>query len=157
MLHLCPLNDIIKCLEAEQHDAIACLFCFLLCLLDRSRKHWCRLNAETELVQTGLVLQGEAGKWGQRAAVRPWGNIMEGGEKNFPHPPRRLRMEYFFFSFIFANLWNLAVLTVPCRLINVTRNQSSWCSREEVQLIWGEKKPQKRTIRGIRARRKRYA
>lgn len=94
-----PVNDIIKRLEAEQREAIACLFCFLLCLLDQSCKHQCWLNAEIELVQTGLVLQGEAGKWGQRAAVRPWKNITEGCKKTFPPPPFCLRMEYIFFFY----------------------------------------------------------
>lgn len=62
----------------------------------------------------------------------------------------------FCFFFIFANLWNLAVLTVPCRLTKC-HEKSEFLTQERKNAInMGGKNPQKQRIRGIRARRKRY-
>lgn len=41
------------------------------------------------------MLQGEAGKRGQRAAVRPWANVT--GDKNLPSSPTALVDGVFFF------------------------------------------------------------
>lgn len=75
------------------------------------------------------------GRWGQGAAAGLWASTKEA--ENLPSLRTLLMGVIFLFSFIFTNLWKLAVLTVPCRLIKHHQKLDFGCGRE-VQLITGD-------------------
>lgn len=75
---------------------------------------------------------------GPRCCSQALGKHEERKQKTFPQSLLCLWVEYSFFlsfslvfnSLIFANLWKLAVLTVPCRLIKHHQKLHFGCSRE---------------------------